>query len=79
VIEKSFHAELYDGAAVADATATYGDWGSFQVERTADSIVVRVTAREGIDEATLADELGNYALGLTIEKSRRSENAGAST
>jgi hypothetical protein len=29
---------------------------------------VRVTAAPGIEEATLAAELANYALGVTIEK-----------
>jgi hypothetical protein len=42
--------------------------------------VVRITAlpaalEEGLDEATLAAELSNYALGKTIERSRTPEDA----
>jgi hypothetical protein len=70
VIELRFHEELYDGFAVDEAAKVYGDYGTLELVREEGGYVVRVSAKEGgVDEATLAAELANYALGATIEKS----------
>lgn len=68
MIEKRFHVDLYDGTAVDSAVKVYEDFGSFELEEASDAWVVRISANEGVDEQQLANELGNYALGTTIEK-----------
>ena len=69
MIELRFHHDLYDGFAVDEAAKLYGPYGTLELVREPEGFVVRVTASaDGIDERTLAAELSNYALGLTIEK-----------
>jgi hypothetical protein len=69
VIELHFDHELYDGFAVDEAAKLYGPYGTMELVREPEGFVVRVTAvAEGIDERTLAAELSNFALGLTVEK-----------
>jgi len=76
VIELRFHHELYDGFAVDEAAKVYGPYGTMELVREPSGYVVRVTATaEGIAERTLAAELCNYALGLTIEKQGSGEAA----
>ncbi len=72
MIELRFHGELYDGFAIDEAAKVYGPFGVIDLAREGDAFVARVTvgaaARDqGVDEATLAAELANYALGKTIE------------
>jgi hypothetical protein len=81
VIELRFQEELYDGFAVDEAVKVYEPFGRMELARTAGAFVVRVTAlpdaiEQGIDERTLAAELGNYALGKTIEQSGAAAGAG---
>lgn len=68
MVEKHFRSDLYDGTAVDSAVKVYERFGSFELERRDGAFVVRVTAKAGIDERELADELCNFALGETIEK-----------
>ena len=73
MIELHFHHELYDGFAVDEAAKVYGPYATMDLVREPAGYVVRVTASadataQGIDERTLAAELANYALGLTVEK-----------
>jgi hypothetical protein len=80
VIELRFDESLYDGFAIDEATKTYAELASMDLSREAGAFVVRVTAsasaaEAGIDEETLSAELANYALGLTIERSRAAEVA----
>jgi hypothetical protein len=68
-----FPEELYDGFAVDAAAKMYGDFGAIELVREPGTYVVQVSLRdgaesEGIDEATLAAELANYALGATAER-----------
>lgn len=75
MIELRFHQELYDGFAIDEAVKTYAQYASAELEKDAGSFVVKVTAKPealagGIDERTIGLELANFALGLTIEKSR---------
>lgn len=76
MIEKRFANDLYDGNAVDAAVKVYEEYGSFELETAPDAWIVRINAREGIDERHLANELGNFALGTTIE-SRKSTSTGA--
>jgi hypothetical protein len=74
VIELRFHHELYDGFAVDEAAKVYGPYASMELVREPEGYVVRLSASAdaaaaGIDERTLAAELANYALGLTVERS----------
>ncbi|MCC6557469.1 MAG: hypothetical protein IT372_31345 [Polyangiaceae bacterium] len=82
MIELRFHEELYDGFAVDEAVKAYDAFMTAELTREPHGYVVRVTASQSaldqaIDEATIAAELANYALGRTIERSRGAEGAGA--
>lgn len=68
MIELRFHHELYDGFAIDEAAKVYGPYADMELVREPDGYVVRVTGSGEIDERTVAAELANYALGLTIEK-----------
>jgi hypothetical protein len=70
VIELEFHQDLYSGFAVDSAVKVYADFATCELERKDDRFVVRLTAKEGQDEAAVAAELANYALGATIEERR---------
>lgn len=75
MIELRFQHDLYDAAALDDAIAVYGPYGALDLAREDGVSVLRVTvgaesAAQGVDERTLAAELGNYALGKTVEKAR---------
>lgn len=79
MIELRFHRELYDGFAIDEAVKAFAELASSELADDDRTWVVRMSAlpaaaAEGIDEPTLADELANYALGLTIE--RRGAGAG---
>jgi hypothetical protein len=79
VIELRFHHELYDGFAVDEATKVYGSYATMDLIREPEGYVVRLTASSAApahpDEPTIAAELANYALGLTIEKHLSGERA----
>jgi len=78
VIEKRFHPDLYDREAVDAAVRVYDAFGTIELEAAAEAILVRVTAKAGVDEQRLADELANYALGTTIESRKLTTGGGAS-
>ena len=68
-----FHHELYDGFAIDEAVKVYAPFASAELSRETAAYVVRLSANdeakaEGFDEATIAAELANYALGKTIER-----------
>jgi hypothetical protein len=67
VTELVFNADLYSGFAVDEAVKAYSGHATMELEERPDAYVVRVTSKGDFDEATIADELGNYALGATIE------------
>lgn len=77
MIEKRFHFDLYDGNAIDKAVKVYEAYGSFELEKSSEAFIVRVTAKGGINENMLADELGNYALGTTIETRQPATGGGA--
>jgi hypothetical protein len=81
VIELSFHQELYDGFAIDEAAKVYGPYATMELVREPERYVIRLTATPetaaaGIDERTLAAELANYALGLTVERQGSAPEAG---
>jgi len=72
--ELRFSADLYSGFAIDEAVKIYSDFARFELEKDASQFIVRLTATdEDVDEGTLAAELANYALGLTIERDRRTD------
>ena len=77
MIELRFHHEYYNGFCIDEAVQTYAGYASADYHRENGNFVVTVSATqkaldEGLDERTVALELANYALGLTIERVRGS-------
>jgi len=74
VIELRFHEELYDGFAIDEAVKLYEPYAAFTLVREPGGYIVKIEGRPesegGADEALVAAELANYALGKTIERSR---------
>jgi hypothetical protein len=68
VIEVRFHHDLYDGFAVDEAAKVYAPYASLELVREPEGYVVKITATADFDERAIAAELGNYALGLTVER-----------
>jgi hypothetical protein len=83
MIELRFHRDLYDLAAVDEASKIYGPYGAIDVVHDDTGCLVRLTVSadtvaQGIDERTLGAEMSNYALGMTIEAAHAAEtSAGA--
>lgn len=75
MIELRFHHEYYNGFCIDEACKTFVGYASADYRREDGNFVVTVSASkkaldEGFDEQTIAFELANYALGLTIERVR---------
>ncbi len=68
MIEVRFHHDLYDGFAVDEAAKVYAPYAAMELVREPEGYLVRISATGDFDERTIAAELGNYALGLTVEK-----------
>lgn len=66
MIELRFHRELYDGNAVDEAIKAFDRFATLDRAVEPSCWVVRVTAKDASRERKVADELGNFALGLTI-------------
>ena len=68
--ELRFHREVYDEVAVDEALAVFDEFMEARTETTDTELVVQCTAKpeHAQAEATLAAELANYALGLTIRR-----------
>lgn len=67
MIELKLHRDLYTRAAVDAAVAAFADYAKVDLDQRDDAYVLRCAATGETDEAQLALELGNFALGLTIE------------
>lgn len=77
MIELKFHRELYSGRAVDQAVKVFGPHGTFEMAEEPSYWVVRVTGASESRERRVALELGNYALGLTVQGRNGDEgNAG---
>ncbi len=70
MIDFRFHRELYDGRAVDEAVKTYGKFARFELIEEATHWLVRIRAANDARERQVANELGNYALGITIKNAR---------
>jgi hypothetical protein len=71
VTELRFHRELYRGEHVDEAIKLYDRFAKLTRIEEPTHWVVRVEAGSPARERKIADELGNYALGITIEKRAR--------
>ncbi|MBX3125823.1 MAG: HxsD-like protein [Polyangiaceae bacterium] len=65
--ELRFAKDLYSGEAIDAAVKAYAEVCSATLSATDDYWCVVITEPVGVSEALIASELGNYALGLTIE------------
>jgi hypothetical protein len=70
VIEVTFNRDLYLEEALAEAIDLYGEHASIERETREQAFVVRITSTSGFDEREIADELGNYVLGATVDRLR---------
>jgi hypothetical protein len=64
VIELRFHRELYDGKAIDEALKTFAAYAQFEQAEEPTHWIVRVS---GDREKRVANELANFALGITIK------------
>lgn len=67
MIELKFRTDLYAIGAVQAAAAAFAAYASIERESKEGFEVLRLTAREGEDEAVLSGELANYVLGATVD------------
>lgn len=67
MIELRFHKEIYLGTCVDEAVKVYQRFGKFDLVDQNTHWSVKVTAKNPAREASIAKELGNYALGLSIK------------
>jgi hypothetical protein len=66
-----FHRQMYRGTAVDEAVKRFGAFAEFSLAEEPDYWVVQLTARDADREKKIAGELGNWALGLTVQKRGR--------
>ncbi len=66
--ELRFHRQLYSGEAVDQAVKAFAGFAAFELERTDDHWVVRMRPSDARLARRLAGELGNHALGLTVQR-----------
>ncbi len=66
MIELRFHRGLYEGKALDEALKTYATYATFEQAEEQTHWVIRVTGSSPARERKIADELANFALGLTI-------------
>lgn len=65
MIERRFHRDLYPAEAVDGAVKVFERFARFEVADDGDHRVVRLMAKKPERELKIAQELANYALGLT--------------
>ncbi len=65
--ELRFHRALYRGEAVDEAVKRYARFGTFELAEEPEHWVVKVSAKTPARERQLAGELGNTALGITVQ------------
>ncbi len=63
-----FHKTLYAGEAVDAAMKRFERFASFETDDDDEHWVVRVRANRAEQQVQIERELGNFALGLTIER-----------
>ena len=66
-----FHYGLYSGQAVEQTCAAFGVCADVEFSQEEPHYIVALTSpKDGADLNEIADEFGNFALGLTIEERR---------
>jgi hypothetical protein len=68
VTSLAFRHDLYSGFAVDAAAKAFAEFASIERVEEPDRFVLKITATGEVDEATLCGEIGNYALGATVER-----------
>ncbi len=68
--ELRFHRDLYDGQAVDEAIKTFDRYATIERAEEDTHWVVRLSADAPSRERRVAGELANFALGLTIRRSK---------
>jgi hypothetical protein len=63
-----FHRQLYDGKAVDAAVKQFEDFATFELSEEPEYWVVGVGGASDEELRELVGELGNFALGLTIQQ-----------
>jgi len=63
-----FHRQLYDGKAVDAAVKQFDDFATYELSEEPDYWVVAVGGADDAELKQLVGELGNFALGLTIQQ-----------
>jgi hypothetical protein len=66
MIELRFHRDLYRGESIDEAVKLFGSVARFELAEEPAHWIVRVAA--DANEKTVANELANYALGLTLRE-----------
>jgi hypothetical protein len=67
MVELSFRLSLYSPAAIDRAVEVFADFANFERRTDNEVEVVRLTAKPGADESSIAGELANYVLGGTVD------------
>lgn len=70
MIELRFPGDLYDADAVSAAIEAFSPFADCERESADDGLLVRIKSKGAHEEGRIADELANFALGLTIEGQR---------
>lgn len=68
--ELRFHRALYRGEAIDEALKIFDRFARFEQAEDGDYWVVRLESGSAARERKIADELANYALGLTLRQRR---------
>jgi hypothetical protein len=62
-----FHRSVYAGRSVDEAVKRFNGFAAFELTEEPEHWVVQLTAADAARERLVAGELGNFALGLTIQ------------
>ena len=63
-----FHRQIYRGTAVDEAVKRFAAFATFELREEPDYWIVSLIARDAAKEKKIAGELGNGALGLTVQR-----------
>ena len=63
----AFDKSLYAGKAVDEAVKTFAPHATFELSETEAAWVVQLSAPDARKELRVAREVGNFALGLTVQ------------
>jgi hypothetical protein len=67
VTEIRLHQELYEKQAVTEAVRLYADFAAIELREEGEHWIARVSSDDVERERLIGGELGNSALGLTLE------------